>query len=238
MNPGLVSFVTVKRLDRLTVTPEDILHDFAGVIALLRFIASSPDISRELWLRTPHGAWRFFRILDNGILELDRDGRALAPAGKGPAVVPAVGAGAVKKVKEVVPDAKEKYGKNGRGPAGKNRLPDSVPAKDTDGVLTAARELETKKDPKSFVITEKNAEPVKDPGPAKDFVPASLEPKNPEPENDLKHTSLPEKSVALSQDLGPAADPAQPPEPEKVPEVIQKFLKRRKKGLEKDPGSE
>ena len=83
MSPGLVSFVCVMRLVRLSSTTGDILHDYATVIGTLRFIASSLAISRELWLQTPHGAWRFFRILDDGILELGPDGLALAN-GMGP----------------------------------------------------------------------------------------------------------------------------------------------------------
>jgi len=83
ISPGLVSFVCAMRLIRLSSTPEDILHDFAHVIGQLRFIASSVAISRELWLRTSRGAWRFFRILGDGILELDKDGMPLAN-GTGP----------------------------------------------------------------------------------------------------------------------------------------------------------
>lgn len=87
--PGLVCFVTAGRLVKLSSTPEDILHDYARVIGPLRFIPSSPGISREIWLRTPRGAWRFFRILDNGLLEIDRYGMPLAhvtaPAGAGAA---------------------------------------------------------------------------------------------------------------------------------------------------------
>jgi len=135
--------------------------------------------------------------------------------------------------------------------AEKNPLPDSVPAKDPNGEVTEVKESETKNDPKSSVITEKNAkpaknpgqmknaEPVKDPGPVKDSGPDSLKPKNTEPEKkELPHTIIPEKSVVPDQDSGPVIDPVQPPEPEKVPEIIQKFLKRRKNGLEKDPEPE
>ena len=78
MSPGLVRFVCAMRLIRLSSTPEDILHYFAEVIGQLRFIALSPAISRELWLRTPRGAWRFFRVLDDGILEVDNNGMPLA----------------------------------------------------------------------------------------------------------------------------------------------------------------
>jgi hypothetical protein len=83
MSPGLVRFVCTVRLILLSSKPEDILHDYAKVIGQLRFIASSPAISRELWLHTPHGAWRFFRILDDSNIELDCHGIPLAN-GTGP----------------------------------------------------------------------------------------------------------------------------------------------------------
>ncbi len=93
MSSGLVSFVCAMRLILLRSTAEDILHDFSAAIGRLRFIASSPAISRELWLRTPRGAWRFFRVLDESILELGPDGLPLAN-GTGPVNDPASGANA------------------------------------------------------------------------------------------------------------------------------------------------
>ncbi len=206
MSPGLVSFICVMRLIRSSSTPEDILHDFSSVIGQLRFIASSPAISRELWLCTPRGAWRFFRILDDSILELDRDGMPLAN-GTEPTAMPAIGRGLIQKPepsgnngKKTVTAAQPSAGKNSE--PGKNPAPD-IPTKDpgqtedTAPDLHPAREPEPEKDMKSAAIPEKNSEPVKDPSPAPDFLPG--------------------------------------PEPEKIPEPIKKFLRRRKKGRENDP---
>jgi hypothetical protein len=220
----------VKRLDRLTVTPEDILHDFAAEITLLRFIVSTPGVSRELWLRTPHGAWRFFRVLDDGIIELDRDGKVLENSGK---VIALPVSGVVKKA-EPVPGVKKKPGRKPRGEAGKSSvLPEHL---DTD--------IKPAKKPaviiEKYAKTAKNPEPVKNSEPAKDsspeinLVPDSPSQKNPEPEKDLTHTIIPEKFVVLAQDPGPATDPPESPEPEKIPEVIKKYLKWRMKELDKD----
>jgi len=205
MSPGLVSFICVMRLIRLSSTPEDILHDFSSVISRLRFIASSPAISRELWLRTPRGAWRFFRVLDDAILELDRDGMPLAN-GTGPVALPGAGTGLIKKP--------EPFGKNGKKtvtaapqPAGKNPGPGKnpapeIPAKDPKQTENSAPDLPPaqgpEKDRKPAAIPEKISEPVKDPGPAPDLLPG--------------------------------------PDLEKIPEHIKKFLKRRNKGRETDPG--
>ena len=239
MIAGLVVFVTVKRLDRLTCLPEDIAHDFSGAISLLRFIVSSPGISRELWLCTPHGAWRFFRILDDRIIEIDRDGRPIGKNSTGPATLPAAGMTVGKNTDVPVGPGKES-GKSGRYPVGTSPVPDSLPA------LDPAPE----KNPESATIsengTERNAKPVNNPGQKKNSgetkdpassVPDLLSQKNPEPEKDLHHVTVPGNYVALAQDSVPADDPTEPAEPEKVPDHIKKFLIRRTKGREKDPGS-
>jgi hypothetical protein len=179
MSPGLVSFVSPMRLIRLCSTPEDILHNYAKVIGQLRFIASSPGISRELWLRTPHGVWRFFRVLNDSIVELDRDGMPVANdtgAVKDPS--PTTMTGPVAKAKPALPA--------GKNPAINKRVADG-------------KKPEPKKDPEISITTEKNPEPANDSGLAKDT--------------------------------------AQPAEPETIPGLIKKFLKQKKKGLQKDSES-
>jgi hypothetical protein len=88
ISPGFVAFVCAMRLVKLSSTLDDILHDFAAAISRLRLIVSALVVSRELWLRTPRGKWRFFRVLDDGILELAPDGMPIA-AGQGPSVAAA-----------------------------------------------------------------------------------------------------------------------------------------------------
>jgi hypothetical protein len=238
MIAGFIVFVTVKRLNRLTCLPEDIAHDFSGAISLLRFIVSAPGISRELWLRTPHGAWRFFRILDDRIIELDQDGRLIENNGAGSATLPAPGERAGKNAGVVVVEPPgKKSGKSGRSVAGPCPEPDSLPAKDPVTGKKPDAAIRTEKYAKTVTVPElkKNADPVKDPG---NSVPDSLSQKNPEPEKDLVPLTIPEKFVVPAQDPGPAEDPDEPSEPEEIPAIIKKFLKRRSKGLDKDPGSE
>jgi hypothetical protein len=232
MSPGLVSFVCAMRLIRLSSTPEDILYDFSSVIGQLRFIASSPAISRELWLRTPRGAWRFFRVLDDSILELGPDGMPLANTGTG-----------------LIKDASRA---NGAGPVTK-------PARHTGKKTRRGSRITNSKDPGPEKNPASDSSPKKDPGPKRDLIPATMPEKNsekgkdaaagnpvpdpvpannPAPENNLKGSTIPETCSDPKKDPGPAADPVQAPEPEKIPGLIQKFLKRRKSGLEKDPGSE
>jgi len=74
---GLVAHVRVRRVERIRITPEWLEREAAEDLAALRFIASSPEISRELWIYTPKGTFRFFRVLANSLAELDRSGELM-----------------------------------------------------------------------------------------------------------------------------------------------------------------
>jgi len=77
MSPGIVTHVRIKCVRRFCCTTEEIGQTLAAEIAALRIIASSQEISRELWLCSPRYAWRFFRVLDSSLAELGRDGTVL-----------------------------------------------------------------------------------------------------------------------------------------------------------------
>jgi len=74
---GLVAHVRIRRVERIRFTTEWLEHEAAEDLATLRFIASSPGISRELWVYTPKGSFRFFRVLANSLAELDRNGQLM-----------------------------------------------------------------------------------------------------------------------------------------------------------------
>jgi len=74
---GLVAHVRVRRVERIRITPEWLEREAAVDLAALRFIASSPEISRELWIYTPKGLFRFFRVLADSVAELDRNGQLM-----------------------------------------------------------------------------------------------------------------------------------------------------------------
>ena len=74
---GLVAHVRIRRVERIRITPEWLEREAAADLAALRFIVSSPEISRELWIYTPKGTFRFFRVLDTTLRELDQDGQPL-----------------------------------------------------------------------------------------------------------------------------------------------------------------
>jgi len=72
--PGFVAHVRIKRVTRVHCSHAWIEREAADALAALRAIASGPVISRELWVFLPRGAFRFFRVTDTGLVELDRDG--------------------------------------------------------------------------------------------------------------------------------------------------------------------
>lgn len=85
LSPGIVAKVAVRCIRRLCCTVSEIERECAEKIAELRIIASSKEISRELWLCSPRYAYRFFRVLDKSIVELGRDGLPLPSGDPGPA---------------------------------------------------------------------------------------------------------------------------------------------------------
>jgi hypothetical protein len=80
VRPGLLAEVRIKRLRQIGCTKESLDRNAAQEIACLKMYPSCPQISRELWGVSQDYFIRFFRILDNGILELGSDGEPL-PAG-------------------------------------------------------------------------------------------------------------------------------------------------------------
>ena len=74
---GLVAHVRIRRVERIRITPAWLEREAAEDLAALRFIVSSPEISRELWVYTPKGTFRFFRVLANSLAELDRNGQLM-----------------------------------------------------------------------------------------------------------------------------------------------------------------
>jgi hypothetical protein len=71
---GLVAFVRARFAERILATPEELAAEFRDDITRLRSIVEAVATSRELWLRSRHGTWRFFRIVADRLVEISRDG--------------------------------------------------------------------------------------------------------------------------------------------------------------------
>lgn len=74
---GLVAHVRIKRVERIRITTDWLEREAAEDLRALRFIAASPEISRELWIYTPKGTFRFFRVLADSLVEIDRYGQLM-----------------------------------------------------------------------------------------------------------------------------------------------------------------
>jgi hypothetical protein len=71
---GMVAFVRVRHAAQILAMPAEILADFRKDISRLRVIVQDAAISRELWLRSRHGTWRFFRVTAEGLIEISQAG--------------------------------------------------------------------------------------------------------------------------------------------------------------------
>jgi hypothetical protein len=77
--------VRIRRTRRLHCTMHEIAAQNIESLDLLRSAALSPGITREFWLWSPYGTMRFFRVEDDGLIELDRHGEPLKPLDPGSA---------------------------------------------------------------------------------------------------------------------------------------------------------
>ena len=71
--------VRVRRARRLHCSVPEIVTQHSEPLNLLRSAKLSPGITREFWLWSPYGTMRFFRVEDDGLIELDRQGEPLKP---------------------------------------------------------------------------------------------------------------------------------------------------------------
>jgi hypothetical protein len=78
---GIIVFVRVRYAAQILATVPETAAEFRGDISRLRAIVQGAAISRELWLRSRHGTWRFFRVTENGLVEIGRDGQVCPDTG-------------------------------------------------------------------------------------------------------------------------------------------------------------
>jgi len=77
-----VAFVKTRRTEKITATIQEIEHAYHNLIAELRLFPVSAQILRELWIYSKHGTYRFFRIDEAGLIEVDRDGMPVSLRGE------------------------------------------------------------------------------------------------------------------------------------------------------------
>jgi hypothetical protein len=74
-----VAFVKTRRTEKITATIQEIEHAYRNLIAKLRLFPVSAEILRELWIYSKHGTYRFFRVNEAGLEEVDRNGMTVPP---------------------------------------------------------------------------------------------------------------------------------------------------------------
>ena len=74
-----MAYVRIRFAPEILVPVAQIMRDYRKDIDKLRFICRDASTSLELWLRSRHGTWRFFRIERDTIFEIDRQGNPLEP---------------------------------------------------------------------------------------------------------------------------------------------------------------
>lgn len=73
-----VVFVRVSYCAHIHASAAELAREFKDSLNRLRLITKHESISRELWLRSRHGTWRFFRLIAECLVEQGRDGQPLA----------------------------------------------------------------------------------------------------------------------------------------------------------------
>ena len=68
--PHVTIFVRVKRTRSHIFDRQEVLQKFHREILGLLKIPLTGVALRELWVRSPRGSWQYFRILDDGIIEI------------------------------------------------------------------------------------------------------------------------------------------------------------------------
>lgn len=69
-----IVFAKIRRMDRITATLSEVGHEFRDIIEELRLFPDSKQILIELWIYSKHGTYRYFRVMENGLVEIAADG--------------------------------------------------------------------------------------------------------------------------------------------------------------------
>jgi hypothetical protein len=116
---GILAIIRVQNAPRLYGSLAAIIAEFSDAIARLRLHPAGAPVSRELWLYSRYGVFRFFRVEDDGIVEIKADGNVLAD---GPVAPVTTGRSRSCQKKAAVPE-QVSAGKNPAGPAACDKMP-------------------------------------------------------------------------------------------------------------------
>ena len=69
-----VAFVRLIRIEKIVAPASEIERERREIIAELRLFPQSLQIKRELWVYNKYGTYRFFRLTDDGLEEIQQTG--------------------------------------------------------------------------------------------------------------------------------------------------------------------
>lgn len=69
-----VAFVRLIRIHKIVAPVNEIQYEYREIIAELRLFPQSPQIQKELWAYNKYGTYRFFRLTDDGLEEIQQTG--------------------------------------------------------------------------------------------------------------------------------------------------------------------
>jgi len=72
--PGVTIYVRIRRSRSRISGILEIVDKYTDDLIRLRAIPLTKVVLRELWVRLPNGNWQYFRIADDGILEIHNSG--------------------------------------------------------------------------------------------------------------------------------------------------------------------
>lgn len=76
-----VIFIKARRTEKIVSALHEIESAYRDLIDELRLFPTSAQILLELWVYSKHGTFRFFRVGETGISEIDRVGAPVDSAG-------------------------------------------------------------------------------------------------------------------------------------------------------------
>lgn len=73
-SPGSTAYIHIRRIRTHVATTADLEDEFFSDIARLRRFPETAVTSRELWVLTPWNVWQHFRVYNDRVAEIRRDG--------------------------------------------------------------------------------------------------------------------------------------------------------------------
>jgi hypothetical protein len=72
-----VTFAGIMFAPKILASIPELAEYYKNDLARLRLIARDAAVRAELWIRSRHGTWRFFQVVPNSLVEIDREGKRI-----------------------------------------------------------------------------------------------------------------------------------------------------------------